>query len=1318
MNFTYGLGRHSAVPETYFRKLEAHRGLPLYYLGERGHANVTYDWMEQKFPDNSAIKTFYFTGGASHNPEPQILYNSGGNIVLLQGNKNWNWGEQTKLEYLNVSDTKVKEDIYSWTFEGDYADTSPLILATVVPRLLYTSGTPDSLYIHFTHKQLDSVVTKTYFGSNVVTSKDAYEYNDGTLLFKKTETSGDSKIHKTENTYIHDVVGLAVADSMKKRNMRGQIAQSSVKDNSNNGYSSTITTWRIVTHSSKNKFLPDKEFRWRNNTTAAAIPSFNWTTPSETNGWILTQTFDQYDQHGNLTSVKDANNITTSIFWDGTATLIDSIKTRSNSSLVPLTTKYGYDPNTFRLTSMTDPNGQKTQYKYDPLQRLIEVVMPDKRTAFDYAYYYSRTANSDTFAAADPNYVKTRSMSGPGFFEPFEYTDSPANHGWGVHIGGGNGTMSTVYDNVLQSQVMRVDVNPGVYNEDYAVKYPATGDLGLSSTHLWVKVKNAIGSSSFRVAVIYGGLEYVLVYYFDNGTNWYNSVNRTVYIYVGATFKDGNWHTLERDLEQDFKMANLPANYQYTRRVVARGEYDLDDIQLLDHPVTTITFADGLGRDIQTLQYDKAGAIKVGTYYDALDRVTKVTKPFFTANKNFTLAAIDSANTYYASNYPVYYNNASSQVYHTSPYAFSETEYYPDPLNRLRYQYFPGALFSKLGPVKKYVKYYYGANAANELSMPANTAFETRIFDENGVQTEIFTDSFGNKVGMRSDSSGADNSGTSSKLATAFQYDILNNLTKVAPPRAFNLNNNNTVNWSSPFCTILTYNTLSQLTSRKTPDSGLDSMYYDKKGNLRFVKDSKGAAGNYFIYYKYDNLGRKIEEGTMTPASGNFNQSNADTATYPATGNAFKVKFQYDSTTYTANAPQRNLRGRLDAIEYISGRYPNVKGYMFFSYDSNGNLEWIEQYIPKSNVADGNGYLVAMINYQYDALGKITKIHFRRTFPPGASADAFYVWYDYDALGRLEKAYTNTADNKPTTANAQYTYWPGAQVRRLVLGGTLQGVDFLYNSRDWLTQINHQNFNSTQDPGGDGGGAGVPNADHFGQIIGYNIQDHLAIGSSDFMAQYNGNIAWTITRTTGNTQPVGTNLTGWIFRYDKANRLTKARWGYYNSVNMTWPKPLRYNLTGRATADSLIEYDRHGNLDLMLRFNENGAATVMDYRYVDYPNTNKLGYISGMAGHTNFNYKYDANGNMTHDKAKLGPNAADSILYDYRNLPVKIQKSVAPAGTVELGYDGKGQRVSKNNLFYVPGADGRVLAVYDDKGTLLYWNIWGLDLIGQRFWKQ
>jgi len=1083
--------------------------------------------------------------------------------------------------------------------------------------------------------------------------------------------------------------------------MRMQIAQSTAKRAIDDEYSSSVTTWKDV----GGKYLPDKEFRWRNSTTPAVIPTFNWSNP-DTNTWPRIQTFLGYDAHGNPARIHDADGSETTIYWAEDGVLTDSIKTRPNS-MTTLTTKYAYDPNTFRLTTITDPNNQKTQFKYDPLQRLIETILPDKRTANDLAYYYSRqgVTNNDTFNPLDPNYIKTRSMSGPGFFEPFEYTDAPENHGWAVHLGAGSGSMSTVYDNVLQSQVLRVDVNTGVPNENYAVKYPATGELNAASTHLWVKVKNSQATSSFRVVARYANQDYILIYYFNSGTSFYDNVNRYVYIYAGAAYKDGNWHTLERDLEQDFKMAGQSANYEYIKRIIVRGEYDLDDIQLLNHPVTIFGFADGLGRDIQTLQYDKGGAVKTGTFYDALGRLVKVTKPFFHANTRFVRAdsVIAYANSYYAAQHPVYYAGASSQEFDTGNYAYSETEYYPDPLNRVRHQYAPGTVFSRADT--NYVKYRYGTNAANEMGLTnANSVFETRIFDENDVKTEIFTDTFGNKIGVRNDSSGVDGDGNTSKLATGFQYDILGNLLKIAPPKAFQSANNNIPDWNSVFCTSMAYDTWGLLRTRKTPDADTTAKFlYDKKGNLRLVEEGKKDINGfaYFIYYKYDNLDRKIEEGTMTGPATNFNQANADNPVYPTTGHTFKVKYQYDVSTYAASAPQRNLKGRLDAIEYLIDRYPAMKGYMFYSYDANGNVEWIEQYIAKSNVNDGNGNIAAKIEYQYDALGKATKIYFHRTFPPGGASDAFYVWYDYDALGRLEKVFANTADVKPTAPNAQYAYWPGGQVKRLVLGSTLQGLDYLYNSRDWLTQINHHDLLSTKDFGGDGGGAGVPNADRFGQIIGYNKQEYIALGHSDFVKQLNGNISWATFNTFGNTQPVSASLTGWVFKYDQANRLTKANWGHNNGA---WQASNRYDLTG-------FIYDRHGNLEYMNRYDQNNAVTNMDYIY--QANTNKLLQVSGLPGQNPNNYAYDNNGNMIKDAAKLG--SSNTISYDYRNLPYKVPTT---GGTIDFGYDGKGQRVSKNNLFYVPGVDGRTIAVYDANGTLLFWNIWSLDLIGQKFWKQ
>jgi YD repeat-containing protein len=565
-----------------------------------------------------------------------------------------------------------------------------------------------------------------------------------------------------------------------------------------------------------------------------------------------------------------------------------------------------------------------------------------------------------------------------------------------------------------------------------------------------------------------------------------------------------------------------------------------------------------------------------------------------------------------------------------------------------------------------------------------------RRTDENGNLVNTFTDQFGNTVATIVDSAGLNHK-------TTFQYDVLGNLLKSKAPKGDS--------------TKYFYNTLNQLRQKISPDAGATEYLYDQNGNLRFVKDANGAAGSYFIYYKYDAFNRKIEEGKVNSLAP-FRQDSANISSFPATGYTWKTKYHYDAAGYTASAPQRNLRGRLDGIEYVTDRYPNVKGFIFYSYDNNGNLEWIDQLIPKSNVSDGNGYLVVKIEYQYDSLGKVTKTYFHRTFPPGGASDAFYTWYDYDALGRLEKVFTNTADLKPALANAQYTYWPGGQVKRLVLSDTLQGLDYLYNSRDWLTQINHQNLNYTEDPGGDGGGAGVPIADRFGQVLGYDKQKGIANGHSDFFAQYNGNISWTYHKTLGNTQPVSSGIVGWVFRYDKANRLVKGNWGHWqNGSPGSWQLSRRYDVTGRTAPDSLIEYDANGNIDYMIRFDQNNAATLMDYSYL--ANSNKLNFINGLSGQGSGNYVYDANGNMIKDVVKLG--SSNTISYDYRNLPYKIPTA---SGTIDFGYDAKGQRVSKNNVFYVPDASGRTIAVYDDKGTLLYWNIWGLDLVGQRFWKQ
>lgn len=1184
------------------------------------------------------------------------------------------------MEYLNSSNTKVKEEIYSWMFEGDYTDASPLILATVVPRLPYTNGTPDSLYIHFTHKQLDTLVTNTFYDSEVVTKTDLFSYFDGTLVRTHTERADDSAERTTGYVYAFRTTNAAPYSGMRTKNLRSQLARVSLfrepNPNTKYGFWSTATTWKEI----DGIYLPDQEYKWRHEFFEGQFPAFSWHPDSVGEGdqdWILTTSFTSYDTHGNLTTVKDAYNVSTTIDWDATGTLIDSITTRPNAT-TNLVTHYDYDDNTFRLISITDPNEKMVNFKYDALQRLIEIIAPDKSTTGRLSYYYSRAFNSDTLSITNPNYVESTLTSGNAFFDAFEYTDAPENHGWAEYLGASNGVMSTVYDASLQSRVLRTEVTSGA-NDSYAIKYPASGHLGAFQSRVSVKVKNSQSSSSFRVVVWYANNEYTIVYKFNDGTNSYDSGSRTLNIFAGAAFKDGSWRILERDLLADFRLTGIQADFEYIRRIIVRGEYDLDDV-LTDVPATTVTYADGLGRSIQTAQYDYEGAVKAATVYDFADRVTRAYKPFTSSDRSFTPAFHDSTNAYYTTKFFPYYPNPSTD---TSPYSYSETTYLNDPLNRIDKQGFPGNAF-RIGSGRE-IKFAYLTNAGDEVNHFGASLHKVRRRNENGVYLNTFQDSFGRFVVQRVDTANFN-------YKTEFAYDLADRLFQTHHPNGTS--------------TAAVYDTWSQLLSLNSPDAGTIYYLYDKKGRLRFVKDGKGAEEGYFIYYKYDDLNRKIEEGTVSGLTA-FQQDNADIRDFPtSTTHTVKVKYHYDAAAYYPSTTQRNLKGRLEAIEYLTERY-SLPGYMFYSYDDNGNIEWLEQHIPKSNTADGNAYLSVKISYEYDAAGKIMKTHYRRIFPPGAGSDAFFIWYEYDALARLARVFTNTSDARPNAANAEYLYWPNGQLRRVILGDTLQGVDYLYNSRDWLTQINHQNLNSSQDPGGDGG-AGVPNVDRFGQIIGYNVQGHIAGDadfSADFAAKYNGNITWTIHNTFGNETPG--SLTGWVFKYNSADRLSKANWGYFTDAD-GWTEPTsRYDLIN-------ITYDASGNLTHMKRRMQNAVGVDMYYYYKS--GSNQLDYVDGLNSQVSGNYSYDANGNMIKDVAKLG--STSTITYDYRNLPVQVPKSVTPAGTLYFGYDGKGQRVFKNDLIYVPDLNGRVLAVYDLDGTHLYWNIWGLDLIGQKFFAQ
>lgn len=342
--------------------------------------------------------------------------------------------------------------------------------------------------------------------------------------------------------------------------------------------------------------------------------------------------------------------------------------------------------------------------------------------------------------------------------------------------------------------------------------------------------------------------------------------------------------------------------------------------------------------------------------------------------------------------------------------------------------------------------------------------YRTESRDENGNQTYTFQNAFGETILKRQRID--DGAGGTKNLDTHFHYDGAGNLIGVRPPNFFDPPTGSTAaDWYISY----KYNSLNQLTEKDTPDNDITKYLYDRNGNLRFVQDAKGLAENYFIYYKYDFLNRKVEEGkvTGTTAAAAFTQTNANIKNYPDTGSyAYTMQYFYDAVEDTPNHDtQTNLKSRLAQVTFKSEHY-TTEGKEFYSYDVRGNVKWVEKHIPiNSNQTDNT--IVFVNTYAYDLQNNTTQMSYYRL--DGVKKDELYVWYKYDKLGRLEKTLTNSIDEEASAMEeAGYAYTPNGQVERLSLAAGIQGVDYKYSVRDWVTDINHQNLRFSDDPGRDG----------------------------------------------------------------------------------------------------------------------------------------------------------------------------------------------------------------------------------------------------------
>lgn len=421
-------------------------------------------------------------------------------------------------------------------------------------------------------------------------------------------------------------------------------------------------------------------------------------------------------------------------------------------------------------------------------------------------------------------------------------------------------------------------------------------------------------------------------------------------------------------------------------------------------------------------------------------------------------------------------------------------------------------------------------------------------------------------------------------------------------------------------------------------DFGWTHMRYDKQGRLRFVQDEKLDSLNQMVYFRYDGLGRKIEEGVLGNASLFFNETFANVDSFPDIRDTIhrpqlttlQRKFRWFFDYYSEGTTALVAPGKLVRVDNCGQGY--FKNYYYFpaqNYDSvvislpfvsGGSLKAIKHgynqdgsiayriIYPKLPTAIGS----RRTDYAYDQSGRLSKI----TGPMGSE---IYAGYQFNADGSV--------------ALAEY----GA------LGDSvLQRLNFAYDPLGRLLRINDT---SGVVAGMNGGVRTGNDYDHFAEEILY----YDSVSQQGYL---NGRI-WKSSFVHSGTSGKVTNK--WEYLYNRLGWLTKADHETNNNL------------------DARYHYNGLGQLDTLYRYNGTNWISTW-YQHGAGSGSSRLSRIQG----TTNDRHYDRLGNLSADtSAQIWEMYSDyrqqlTLAYGAPNIPTGVRTGMS------FMYDESGLRIRKH----------------------------------------
>ncbi|WP_449397555.1 DUF6443 domain-containing protein [Chryseobacterium wanjuense] len=697
----------------------------------------------------------------------------------------------------------------------------------------------------------------------------------------------------------------------------------------------------------------------------------------------------------------------------------------------------------------------------------------------------------------------------------------------------------------------------------------------------------------------------------------------------------------------------------------------------------TVQYFDGLGRPKQVVNVKASPQGKdVVTHveYDGFGRQVKDYLP------------VPQANTLNGAIVPNPLSNASNTPYGTEK-IYAEKLLENSPLDRILLQTQVGNAWND-----KPVKFYYNANVDNEVFkyVPttvwengatkttltlsvygSNQLYKNTVLDEDGNNTTEFKNGQGQTVLVRkmlNDTDYAD---------TYYVYNEYNQLAAVIPPKAVGQTVTDTL--LNDFCYQYRYDGRNRLVEKKLPGKGWEYMIYNKADQLVMNQDTNLKAQGKWLVTKYDQFGRVV----FTAITNNTGTRQSLQTTINGAAYTFEIRSAGSFTVsgmpiyYTNRALPGSLAQVLSINYYDS--YPAYSFNPTFPSTILGETTLTatptaEGLSTKSlpvmslvkNIEDDNwtkNYTYydkkgrAIGTYSINHLGGYTQTeskldfagvplntntyHLRKQGEIGVTVKERFV---YDTQNRLLQHY-HQVDSKPEELLTENSYNELSQLTNKKVGNNLQSIDYNYNIRGWLTDINKDQMSMS-----DLGGKLFSYKIKYTQKDGIDNPDPAQFPGKNVVPRYNGNIAEVDWRTSEFNSSLTPKRYGYV--YDKLNRLTA---GYYQNPDNPYNKESTESLS----------YDLNGNISGLYRTSipefGNTTATVIDNLEYMYDSGNQVVRINDHSQNTS-GYEggggtihYDVNGNMD----IMPDKNINKITYNFLNLPKKIEYA---GGTIGIDY--------------------------------------------------